>query len=219
MSTPCIVIGIDGGDLDILAGLHLPTFDRLFSGGFARSLKFEKFYRGWPVILTGDNPDMHGGMYCNFRPDSYRTHDRFSMSDYDRSPCVPLWRRLNQQGHSVGFMNVPTTFPAPEVDGFFISGGGGGQPLAWPRMGYPPQTESQLSGSGYIGDVRLKPGSYTSFGRLLEDLSKMTRMRGEQFLKMMRAYPSSLLPRKNAPPRIPLPPVFPTVRRRDPLSL
>ena len=55
-------------------------------------------------------------------------------------------------------MNVPTAFPAPEVNGFFVlRRGGGGPVLQAPTedLCYPRDIHSYLMEMGYIVDERL----------------------------------------------------------------
>ena len=36
----------------------------------------------------------------------------------NHADVVPIWEMVEKKGARVGIMNIPTTFPAPEVNGF-----------------------------------------------------------------------------------------------------
>ena len=189
MSLKNIIIGIDGGDLEILRRLSLPTFERIFSEGVARSLPSESFTRGWSTILTGQGAGEHGGMFNRPELKGYLTTVIYGGKDFAKNPALrPLWKELNERGLSVGFLNVPTTFPAPEVDGFFISGAGGGRSLSWPEMGRPESVRGVLEAGEYVPDIRLDSSAYDSFQRFLGDLARMTQLRGRQFSRLLQHY-------------------------------
>lgn len=117
--------------------------------------------RGWLEISLGQHASVTNALYDYPKADgSLNWSTEFSM------PQVPglgdsvktLWQRLNEMGHSVGVVNVPTTFPAPEVNGFFVSGGGGGAPVTeapTPELCYPDEILPLLLDLGYIVDDRL----------------------------------------------------------------
>jgi len=73
----------------------------------------------WTSMATGVNPGKHG--VYSFRkqdPDTYEVTP-VEYSDIDRPP---VWDALNYAGRTVGIVNFPVTAPAPDVDGFFVSG-------------------------------------------------------------------------------------------------
>ena len=73
MNPKVIVVGIDGGDLEIFKRFELPVFKSLMKRGYSKALQNQKLYRGWATILTGKTGDEHGGLHTKPVVGSYRT--------------------------------------------------------------------------------------------------------------------------------------------------
>jgi predicted AlkP superfamily phosphohydrolase/phosphomutase len=101
---------------------ELPHLARLFqrgSRGILRSTTHPLTPQAWTTLATGVNAGRHG--IWDF---SERTgggyHLRVVNGSFRRAPA--LWDRLSATGHRVGLINVPFTWPAPEVNGFVVAG-------------------------------------------------------------------------------------------------
>jgi predicted AlkP superfamily phosphohydrolase/phosphomutase len=107
----------------------------------------------------------------------------------------PIWQVLNERGYSVGIMNVPTTFPAPIVDGFFVSGGGGGSNVIQDpieELCYPKVILNTLKKIGYIVDERfgslIYEKKYTKAEDIFSRLKEKNQKRTESFIKLSVDY-------------------------------
>lgn len=149
-----VVLGIDGASFNIIFPLIerglLPNFARLLrEGSHARLTSVIPWQTpvAWTSFATGVNPGGHGiyGWWSpnidsgKLRPSSGRdvTASRF-------------WEILSSNGIRVGIVNVPMSYPARPVNGFFISGFD--CPWAIPEMdpsfSYPRRLEEQLREEG-----------------------------------------------------------------------
>jgi predicted AlkP superfamily phosphohydrolase/phosphomutase len=164
---------------------HLPVCEDLIS-------------RGWSSICLGQSANVTGALYD--RPDLKGTTGwslKFRMNEAPGfgNEVMPLWQVLNEMGYKVGIMNVPTIFPAPEVDGFFVSGGGGGAPIVQDvedGFCYPESIADQLRGWGYIVDERqttlLGEKALKTPNEVFERLIVKNERRAEAFIRLSKEY-------------------------------
>jgi predicted AlkP superfamily phosphohydrolase/phosphomutase len=145
-----MLIGLDGATFDYIDPLvsrgRLPVLGGLMDRGaraIARSVSPPMTPAAWPSIYTGCRPDKHGVHGWFEGPYKGAALTPVSASTIRTRP---IWEYLNAAGRSVGVMNVPLTYPAPEVDGFAISGFD--SPFENPswsnRMSYPPDLWDEL---------------------------------------------------------------------------
>ncbi|MDF2181408.1 hypothetical protein [Neptuniibacter sp. CAU 1671] len=156
-----LMIGMDGAHIEAFKRGWTPVIQSMIETQHQYKIKNDLLSRGWLEIATGQHAAITSAMYD--KPSCRGTLDwslefKFSDSGVNSGKVVPLWHAVNKLGYKVGVMNLPTTFPAPEVSGFFVSGGGGGAPVtesATPELCYPQEIVSLLSEHGYIVDQRL----------------------------------------------------------------
>ena len=148
------VVGLDAATFDVIDPLvaagDVPNLARLLGEGARgrlRSTTHPLTPNAWTTMTTGVNAGRHGIWDFSERDESgYRL--RLVNGSDNRAPA--LWTRL--AGRRVGVVNVPFTWPAPDVDGFAIAGMD-----AWERedgMTSPRELIAELQGE---------------FGRLLTD--------------------------------------------------
>ncbi len=193
-----LMIGMDGVQIDTFQRGWTPFMESLVGSGQSLALEEDIMSRGWVEIFTGRHGTETGALYERPELDgSYRWTDRCSLEGIPGlgESAKPLWQALNQRGYRVGIMNVPTTNPAPPIDGFFVSGGGGGrgvQQEVGEEQCYPSCIKETLDAMGYIVDERLgslldEKGLYApdSFFRRLEEKCEK---RADCFLELSRTY-------------------------------
>jgi predicted AlkP superfamily phosphohydrolase/phosphomutase len=126
-SAPALtVVGLDAATFDVIDPLveagDLPNLAALLergARGTLRSTTHPLTPLAWTTMATGVNAGRHGIWDFSERDESgYRL--RLVNGSYSRAPA--LWTRLSAAGRRVGVVNVPFTWPAPEVDGFVIAG-------------------------------------------------------------------------------------------------
>jgi predicted AlkP superfamily phosphohydrolase/phosphomutase len=126
--TPLLVLGLDGATWDLIGPWadegRLPFFRKLRSEGACgplRSVTPNLTPPGWTTAFTGVNPGKHGVFdFFTLDPGSYAP--RVLSSSDRRAPA--LWEILSAAGRRVGVFNVPCTYPADPVAGFFVTGMG-----------------------------------------------------------------------------------------------
>ena len=193
-----LVIGMDGGHIEAFQRGWTPFIASLIERSDVADIHEDLIGRGWSKIVTGEDATITGATYD--RPDLDGTHGwslNFKLNDIPGigTKIKPIWQKLNERGHKVGIMHVPTSFPAPKVNGFFISGGGGGKAVIQdptPELCYPICTHKYLLNNGYIVDERL--GSLLAEKKLYDEnkfferLLLMARKRAEIFTSLAQDY-------------------------------
>lgn len=185
----CLVIGIDGAPHPLIerwaAEGHLPNLARLIrdgSFGILRSTIPVHSPTAWASFITGLNPGQHGVFdFVRREPGSYR----LGVVRADQYPGASIWRLLSENGHRVGVMNVPMTYPPEPVNGFLISGLG--TPDFSPYT-YPAELQAELDSQGYRVNkkfffVRDRQDEW------LDDIVAMTDKRGETARRLMNQKP------------------------------
>ncbi len=193
-----LMIGMDGVQEETFQRGWTPYISSLISQGEQLRLKEDLLSRGWDEILTGQHAITTGALYD--RAALNGTHEwntKFKVNDIPGlgKTVKPLWQVLNERGYRVGIMNVPTTSPAPAVDGFFVSGGGGGAAVTQGAQAdhcHPKEIIPVLNDIGYISDER--PQSLFGEKKLSRPkevfscLEKMVEKRTEAFIKLAKDY-------------------------------
>jgi len=187
MANRALVIGWDGADWDILDPLvaagDMPALQGLLERGrrgVSRSCMPSHSWAAWPTFLTGRDPGGHGVFdILEYRPGASR---RLPVSS--RSILASTWPdRFTSAGKTSLVVNVPLTFPAPEIRGVVIAGGPippgttySHPPDAGPRLGWP-----------------INGGSWTTFRNrpldLVADVEKVTTARAEAVRRLMDEHP------------------------------
>lgn len=155
-----LLVGMDGAHIDVFKRGWTPFISSLIEKGNHLNIKNDLHSRGWLEIATGKHASITGAMYDNPKMNgSHEWNLKFNINNIPGlgATVQPIWQVLNKLGYKVGVMNLPTVFPSPEVDGFFVSGGGGGAPVvekAIPELCYPSEVLSVLEKNDYIVDER-----------------------------------------------------------------
>lgn len=185
-----LVIGIDGGTKGIIEGMPMPFTQALFKRAASKHLEEDLISRGWAEALTGEHASTNKGFYLMPCADgSYDFSGSYSKSDMvSASSNKAIWKLLNENGVSVGIVNVPTTGPADDVKGFMIAGGGGGVKATGgvpDGMVFPSIYKKTLEDNGYVFDVRLPGGEKTVSG-FLKKISKAEHVQMDTFVKLAK---------------------------------
>jgi len=156
-----LLIGMDGCHKEVFKRGWTPFISGLLQSKRHLDLHNDLISRGWLEISLGQHATVTSALYD--KPKANGSLDwttKFGIEDVSENngEVIPIWQTLNERGYSVGIMNVPTTFPAPNVNGFFVSGGGGGAPVvegATKDLCFPFDILPILHENDYIVDNRL----------------------------------------------------------------
>jgi len=145
-------LGLDGVPYTLLCRLsHLmPNFTKLAKNGTFCSLNSsvpEVSCVAWTSFLTGTNPGNHGifGFY-DMREKSY---DLYFPNRADIR-AESIWECMEKRGKKIIMVNVPSTYPAPKVNGVLISGF---VAIDLQKAVYPPQYQPVIKKMNYQIDV------------------------------------------------------------------
>ena len=183
-----LVVGIDGGTKSIIEGMPMPFTQSLFKEAASKNLEEDLISRGWAEALTGEHASTNKGFYLMPCSDgSYDFSASYSKSDMiTASSNKTIWNFLNDNGISVGMVNVPTTGPVDKVKGFMVAGGGGGLKATGgvpDGMVYPSAYKKNLEDNGYIFDVRL-PGGEKTVSDFLKKIIRAERVQKDTFVEL-----------------------------------
>ncbi len=184
-----LVLGLDGADQRIIQCMDMPFTQQLLKDGMSLALEEDLLSRGWAEMLTGLHGSETKGLYLWPKLDgTYDFSPSFSCTSgsLENDGVVPLWSLLNKRGFDVGIQNIPTTGPATKVNGFFVSGGGGGASGAQgipENMVWPPAVKSILEQENYIFDVR-GPEKHKLLSVFLQNLENALQTQVESFIKL-----------------------------------
>lgn len=190
-----LVIGIDGADRRVVDGMPMPFLQRLLADGTHYFAEVDLFSRGWAEIFTGKHGIDTGAFYnrpaCTGR---YEFTQHFNLNSLGANSAVrPIWQDLNDKGFRVGVMNIPTTLPAPPVEGFFVAGAGGGSDKSGsssipPEACYPPEIMQTLESLGYIGDVRRGASGISDLESFFQIIKAMEERRTASFIQLAKEH-------------------------------
>ncbi len=172
-----LILGIDGADRRIMDSFQLNTWRKLRNSLTDHDVRLKDLWsRGWGELVSGKHGSQTGALYARPTNTPGVTQSKFSSFDYSKS-SVPLWEKLNNIGFSVSLHNIPTTAPAPKLDGYVVCGGGAGMSanpcaensLFYPQRGVVPRTV----GNNYIRDIRYSTLKNKNFDNLFSQLDLM----------------------------------------------
>lgn len=187
-----LIIGIDGGDEEILGYFQMPFYESLITKSKRLHLVEDCWSRGWAEMYTGmharetkafyELPNLDGTLKFNRRY-SWKT-------SLENPKCKMLWDVLESQGVNSLFMNIPTTFPCPEMKhGCFVAGAGGGLNNVSEipdGLCSDPSIKEDLNLAGYIVDLRYKTSGIKDLDELFEKLNQMMMKRAECFVTLCK---------------------------------
>lgn len=191
-----LVIGIDGGDAHILQNMPMPTFHQLQKELVRLDITEDLWSRGWAHILCGQHGRESGAFYTKpVLGQVGKFTQSYKGSDYGQnSHLTPLWQVCEAANIRGGFMNIPTTMPAPAMpEGFLVSGAGGGFSGSG-GSGIPdavtnrPEIKAILAESRYIFDTRFRASGIREFSAFVERVNEMQKRRTAVFTQLAKQY-------------------------------
>jgi predicted AlkP superfamily phosphohydrolase/phosphomutase len=188
-----LIVGIDGGDRQIIDAMDMPFTQNLLNERTHLNIREDLWSRGWSEILTGLHGVETGAFYEKPKLDgSLGFTQSYKLEDYYKTPgCVPIWDKLNEMGLKSGFTNIPTTIPAPKVDGFFIAGAGSGfspSSRVPANACQPAEIAAELLDQDFIWEQRFRVSGVRDFDVFIERCVTAVKQRTELFIKLSRQH-------------------------------
>jgi predicted AlkP superfamily phosphohydrolase/phosphomutase len=148
------VVGLDGTPLSLLRRLAddgtMPVVRRLVGEGSLKHMTTtipEISSVAWSSFMTGVNPGKHGVYgFIDLQPRSYKVY----FPNFKHVKGDTLWDVLGRRGRRSVVVNVPSTYPARELDGVLISGF---VAIDLAKATYPQGLVPRLKELGYQIDV------------------------------------------------------------------
>jgi len=118
-----LAIGLDAAEPTLIRKLmdagQMPAIASLERDGQWLHLKAPAYIGSgsvWPTFITGKSP-LHHGLYSEWiwRP------DRMELERYHGRDLLPFWKEIDQQGFSVGVLDVPFATPIGLKSGFEVA--------------------------------------------------------------------------------------------------
>jgi predicted AlkP superfamily phosphohydrolase/phosphomutase len=139
----------------------------------------------WTTFMTGVNPGRHGVFgFVDLKPGTYTNY--FPNATHVRSPC--LWHLLGREGKRSIIVNMPSTYPAQELNGTLIAGF---VAIDLERATHPRSLVPWLKQIDYRLDVDASKARTDKDG-FLEDLNTSLANREKAFRKLMVEEPWDL---------------------------
>ena len=151
-----LVIGFDGASIDTFKRGWTPFIESLIKKGKTFDLKEDLISRGWVEIYTGEHASENGGMYeYPIMDGTYQFSRKFNLDICNESKNKKIWEIISNKNYKVGIMNLPTAFPSPKINGFFVAGGGGeAKNVISSDKIYPIEILNNLKKNNYVIDER-----------------------------------------------------------------
>lgn len=187
-----LIVGIDGGTAGIFDAFDMPFWQSLRRNDVTFDVTEDLNQRGWARMLSGKGAEETGGLYMRpFNDQSFKFDFSYNYKMLSQTPgFVPIWQLAQRTGARVGMMNVPTTAPAQSVNGFYVSGGGGGlNQGGLPQDAvFPMEDREVLETAGYIFDTRIGAEGFTDADVLCGHIIDMMTRRTDVFIKLAKRH-------------------------------
>jgi len=179
-----VIIGIDGVPFRLMDTLSkegvLPNFAELRKDGVFRKMASsipEISSVSWSSIITGKNPGEHGIYgFTDIIPDTYD----LAFPNFSDLKSPAFWQFGNTDDKKYVIINVPSTYPAQEINGFLVSGF---VAIDLEKATYPKSYLPELTKMGYRIDVDSSKG-HESKALLLDDLFLVHEIRTRAIRKL-----------------------------------
>jgi len=179
-----LIIGLDGVPHALLVDLAgrgiMPNVKALMGDGVLRGMRPsipDVSSVSWSSIITGKNPGEHGVFgFTNLIRGTYT----LAFHDFTKLKAPAFWQADPSKRYII--VNVPSTYPALEINGFMVSG------FVSPDLGkavYPPSYIKYLREVGYRVDIDVERCRRSPL-LLFKELSDVLRARLELCKRMWR---------------------------------
>ena len=194
-----IVFGLDGATWNVLKPMmdagELPYFSRVAKEGVWGTLKSTippVTPPAWATFVTGKNPGKHGlfGFVVNKHNASIET----SWANENAIKTPKIWDLLDHLDRTSALINIPITYPAKKINGWYVSGFL--TPQGAKDVTYPPELLEELDSvvGGYI--INVPSGEKSTFAdanKFTEANLECTRKRADAMFYLKEKYDPDLL--------------------------
>ncbi|MEP9410510.1 MAG: alkaline phosphatase family protein [Candidatus Brocadia sp.] len=186
MGKKTVVIGLDGTPYSLIHKLTqqdvCPNVSRLLAAGSLLEMKSTHpavSSVAWTSFMTGKNPAKHG--IFGFMDRIPHTYDIY-YPNFKHIQAKPIWDILSQYNKRSVVINVPSTYPASEMNGILIAGF---VAIDLARASFPASIVPTLKEMGYKIDVETQL-IHESKDKLFDDLFLTLEKRTRAILHFMK---------------------------------
>lgn len=199
-----LLIGLDGGTYKVLEpfakeGL-IPNLARLMddgASGVLRSTVPPISAPAWATFQTGKQPGKHGLFnFFDLSEEGYRSSHNFRSSrvvNHASIQSATVYDCLREGGRKVISINIPLTYPTPEVEGCLIScwlSPPDSKEFTWPRSLADEIPDYRVDQNFGEGMYALTPkGKELDSGFLMDDLTDILQKRADTACQLMAEKP------------------------------
>jgi predicted AlkP superfamily phosphohydrolase/phosphomutase len=182
-----VILGIDGIPYELMKNLSdkdiMPNFKELCKNYIFLRLKSSIPHISsvsWSSIITGKNPGEHG--IFGFT-DIIRNTYSLSFPNFNTLKCKPFWHNKPSQRHII--LNVPSTYPAKELNGIHIAGF---VALDLKKATYPMEYVEFLKNLKYEIDIDTSLAHEQSQELLFNELSRVLSIRKKTYQSLWNEF-------------------------------
>lgn len=140
------IVSLDGATFDVLRPLadqgYLPNLKKIMTQGLAADLESvipPVTAPAWTSFMTGKTPGKHGIFdFTRFDP----VDRSIKLNNADNIRSKTLWQILSEKGKRVIVLNMPYTYPPPQVNGVVVAGWDA--PSMEANFTYPPELRARI---------------------------------------------------------------------------
>ena len=192
MKENILILALDGLSIDLMQKLNY--LDNSYFKDFSlKNVEADLLSRGWAEWISGKSGYEIDSLYS--RPqgnNDWSFTQKYEISDYFDNQAKPIWESLNDLNLSVGLFGLPTTYPAPNVMGYCISGSGAGYDQSRgvsEKAVNPKKLLKEIDDfGGFSPEIRFSNGKYSSKKDFLRDESIGLLKRSKLFTFLSKKY-------------------------------
>jgi hypothetical protein len=192
MKENILILALDGLSINLMQKLNY--LDNSYFKNFnLKNVEADLLSRGWAEWISGKSGYEINALYSMPQGNNdWSFTQKYEISDYLKNESKPIWESLNELDLSVGLFGLPTTYPAPSVKGYCISGSGAGfdQSSGISEKAVNPKKllHEIKDFGGLYPEIRFSNGKYTSKNDFLRDESIGLIKRSKLFTFLSKKY-------------------------------
>lgn len=196
MKQNILILALDGLSISLIKKLNY------FENGYFRDFNLKNIdadllSRGWAEWISGKSGYDIDALYNKPKGNNnWSFTQKYEISDYQKNESKPIWESLNELDLKVGLFGLPTTYPAPRVNGYCISGSGAGFDQSSgisEKAVNPKKLLHEINDFGGLSpEIRFSNGKYTSKKDFLRDESSGLINRSKLFTFLSKKYSTNV---------------------------
>jgi hypothetical protein len=192
MKQNILILALDGLSINLMLKLNY-----LESGYFKdfslKNIDADLLSRGWAEWISGKSGYDINALYNKPQGNNnWSFTQKYEISDYLKNNARPIWETLNELDLNVGLFGLPTTYPAPSIKGYCVSGSGAGFDQSSgisEKAVYPKKLLQEMRDFGGLSpEIRFSSGKYNSKTEFLREESIGLTKRSKLFTYLSKKY-------------------------------